>query len=368
MKIKALAILATAGALSTFSSAAHAAEPIAPAPSPPPAAAHPDQLIVVSAPAYGRTRATLKAYEITPEHRRVAFGPWTARIGAHGFAPAGQKREGDDRTPSGTYGLQFMFGVSPNPGVRYPYRRVNPYDVWDDDPQSPLYNEWVDDRAQDPGVSPESMDVTPAYEYGSVIAYNLARTPDLGSAIFLHVNVAGARPDRRLRLTATRAVTQAPALAGPLAIPDDRNGRRRGQGGPALGPQPFRPSGRAQRNRPPVARRPFPCSLGELLAAQRPVSRRWRRCTVTIEKPIASRSTPAPIVQRRSKPVNGSVEALAVVGDVVDLLGTVLVVAGAVVFSGVLLSFDGDVPVVGVGVVVAGVVVGVVVGSSSESS
>lgn len=194
MKTTALAILAMAGALSTFSSTAHAAEPIPPAPPPPPAVAHPDQLIVVSAPAYGRTRATLKAYEIAPGRRRVAFGPWTARIGAHGFAPAGQKREGDDRTPSGTYGLQFMFGVSPNPGVRYPYRRVHPYDVWDDDPQSPLYNEWVDERAQDPGVSPEAMDVTPAYEYGSVIAYNLARTPDLGSAIFLHVNVAGAGP------------------------------------------------------------------------------------------------------------------------------------------------------------------------------
>jgi hypothetical protein len=60
--------------------------------------------------------------------------------------------------------------------------------------------------------------------------------------------------------------------------------------------------------------------------------------------------------------VNGSFVALAVVGDVVDLLGTVLVVAGAAVFSGVLLSFDGEVPVVGVGVVVLGVVAGVVAG------
>jgi L,D-peptidoglycan transpeptidase YkuD (ErfK/YbiS/YcfS/YnhG family) len=194
MKVPALAILATAGALSTFGSAAQAVEPIAPAPSPPPVAEHGRQLIVVSAATYGLTRATLKAYELTAGHRRLAFGPWTARTGAHGIAPAGQKREGDDRTPSGSFGLQFMFGVSPNPGVRYPYRRVRSYDVWDDDPRSPLYNEWVDDRAQNPGVSPELMDVTPAYEYGAVIAYNLARTPDFGSAIFLHVNVAGAGP------------------------------------------------------------------------------------------------------------------------------------------------------------------------------
>jgi len=35
------------------------------------------------------------------------------------------------------------------------------------------------------------MDQTPAYDYGAVIAYNTARTPGLGSAIFLHVDVGG---------------------------------------------------------------------------------------------------------------------------------------------------------------------------------
>ena len=32
---------------------------------------------------------------------------------------------------------------------------------------------------------------TPAYNYGAVIAYNTARTPGLGSAIFLHVSTGG---------------------------------------------------------------------------------------------------------------------------------------------------------------------------------
>ena len=32
------------------------------------------------------------------------------------------------------------------------------------------------------------MDVS-AYDYGAVIAYNTARTPGLGSAIFLHINI-----------------------------------------------------------------------------------------------------------------------------------------------------------------------------------
>ena len=149
------------------------------------------QLVVVSAPAYGDTSATLTAYDVSGRRRHVVFGPWRAWIGRDGFAPPGQKREGDGRTPSGVYGFQFMFGVYPNPGVHYSYRRARPYDVWDDDPSSPLYNEWVDDRAQNPGVAPEPMDQTPAYGYGAVIAYNTARTPGLGSAIFLHADIGG---------------------------------------------------------------------------------------------------------------------------------------------------------------------------------
>lgn len=60
-------------------------------------------------------------------------------------------------------------------------------DVWDD-PSSPLCNEWVDDRYAGPGADPEPMDV-PAYDAGAVIGYNTARTPGLGSAIFLHINI-----------------------------------------------------------------------------------------------------------------------------------------------------------------------------------
>lgn len=46
----------------------------------------------------------------------------------------------------------------------------------------------MDDRYADPGAAPEPMDVS-AYDYGAVIAYNTARTPGLGSAIFLHINI-----------------------------------------------------------------------------------------------------------------------------------------------------------------------------------
>ena len=146
------------------------------------------QLITVSAASGGATYATLTAYRRSAGHWRRVLGPWTARIGRGGFAGPGRKREGDGRTPSGTFGFGFFFGVLPDPGVRFRYRQSQPYDFWDDDPGSPRYNEWVDQRRADPGLSPEPMDVS-GYDYGAVIAYNTARTPGLGSGIFLHVNI-----------------------------------------------------------------------------------------------------------------------------------------------------------------------------------
>jgi len=64
-----------------------------------------------------------------------------------------------------------------------------------------------------------------------------------------------------------------------------------------------------------------------------------------------------PIVQRRSKPVNGSVVALVAGVVEVGAVGVVLLFAGEVLLVGLLLSFDGNVPVEGAGVVAGGVVV-----------
>jgi L,D-peptidoglycan transpeptidase YkuD (ErfK/YbiS/YcfS/YnhG family) len=146
------------------------------------------ELVTVSAASYGATQAELTAYRRVDGRWRRVFGPWTAWIGRNGMAPLGAKREGDGRTPSGTFGFGFFFGVDPDPGVLFPYRRIHVYDFWDDDPASPRYNLWVDADRASPGADPEPMDVS-AYDYGAVIAYNTARTPGRGSAIFLHINI-----------------------------------------------------------------------------------------------------------------------------------------------------------------------------------
>jgi len=150
------------------------------------------ELITVTATSPAATYATLRAYRVSGGNRVLVFGPWTARVGYNGIAPPGRKREGDGRTPSGTFGFSFFFGVRPDLGFAFGFRHAFRYDVWDDDPASPRYNEWVNEREHNPGARPEPMHQVPAYDYAAVIAYNTARIPGRGSAIFLHVGTGTA--------------------------------------------------------------------------------------------------------------------------------------------------------------------------------
>ncbi|HZN16479.1 MAG TPA: L,D-transpeptidase family protein, partial [Acidimicrobiales bacterium] len=133
--------------------------------------------------------ASFTAYQRSPAGWKTVLGPWSAWVGSKGVAPPGAKREGDGRTPSGTFGIDFMFGIEPDPGVHFPYRVITgPNIVWVEDPNSPNYNQWVDANTQDAGSQPDSM-YKPQYGYGAVVAYNTAtRTPGLGSGIFLHIS------------------------------------------------------------------------------------------------------------------------------------------------------------------------------------
>jgi L,D-peptidoglycan transpeptidase YkuD (ErfK/YbiS/YcfS/YnhG family) len=151
-----------------------------------------EQVISVIADATDQATATFTGYERAGSGWKQVFGPWPADIGAQGFAPPDQKREGDNRTPSGAYGFDFAFGVLADPGVKLPYRPVTSNAiVWDDDPTSARYNQWVDSSQQSAGDDPEPMNNQPAYNYGAVIDYNPNHTPGLGSAIFLHVSKDG---------------------------------------------------------------------------------------------------------------------------------------------------------------------------------
>lgn len=113
-------------------------------------------------------------------------------VGYNGIAAPGQKREGDGMTPSGVYTMGYGFGVKAEPKQFHgsKYVKVTTDDVWVDGDSVKNYNTM---QKKSEGYSGESMYQTPAYNYGQVVNYNTAATPDQGSAIFLHVNTGSGK-------------------------------------------------------------------------------------------------------------------------------------------------------------------------------
>ncbi len=146
------------------------------------------QVIVVRSDGYAATTAVLETFARVDGHWQPALGPMGSRIGTGGFTD--HKVEGDLATPTGVYGIgATMYGIAPDPGVRYRYHRLVPGDYWNENPRSPGYNGFV--HGADPGGGSEPLwMVRPQYTYLAVITYNIPvrpADPPRGSAIFLHV-------------------------------------------------------------------------------------------------------------------------------------------------------------------------------------
>ena len=153
-----------------------------------PAAAQ--QLVTVEAKLLRTTYAEQRTWKKVRGCWVAAAGPYVARLGKNGLSA--NRREGDGTTPTGTYRFgSRMYGNAPNPGVRFPYRRLRCGDWWDEDPRSPTYNSFQHVRC---GVKPpfgggsEGMWQQPKpYPHLAVIEYNMRPVvPGRGSGIFLH--------------------------------------------------------------------------------------------------------------------------------------------------------------------------------------
>jgi L,D-peptidoglycan transpeptidase YkuD (ErfK/YbiS/YcfS/YnhG family) len=148
------------------------------------------QLVTVVAHAHA-TSGTLSVWARKGRCWRRIAGPWTARLGRTGLST--RKHEGDGATPTGTYRFgATMYGIEPNPGVRFRYHRLVCGDWWDEDPASPAYNTFrhvACGRAPPFGGGSEALwRISPQYRYFAVIDYNASPVvPGRGSAIFLHV-------------------------------------------------------------------------------------------------------------------------------------------------------------------------------------
>jgi len=150
------------------------------------------QLVTVLTDTARSTRGSLRTWERSGGCWVPAAGPWAAWVGRRGVSE--NRREGDRTTPAGAFGIgRTMFGVAPNPGVRYPYHRIECGDWWVEDPRSPFYNRF---RHVPCGRTPPFRVTTPdmsesptAYRHFAVIRFNMDPVvPGRGSGIFLHAS------------------------------------------------------------------------------------------------------------------------------------------------------------------------------------
>ena len=145
------------------------------------------QAIVVEDLAGSDVPQTLTLWEKKNGQWKSVFKPMLATAGRKGFAPEGEKREGDGRTPSGVYPLGIAFGYAPSVKTKLNYRQVSNEDFWVDDSESPQYNQWVKGSPQAKSFERLKRD-DDLYKYGIVIEYNTNPIiPGKGSAIFMHV-------------------------------------------------------------------------------------------------------------------------------------------------------------------------------------
>ena len=111
------------------------------------------------------------------------FGPAYGWVGEAGV---GQANSWTARTPAGVYTLTQSFGIKDNPGTRLPFFKVDKYDWWNGDSNSPDYNTRYRGVVGPPN-SEHLIDYGKAYWYSVVIDYNTERVPYAGAAFFLHV-------------------------------------------------------------------------------------------------------------------------------------------------------------------------------------
>ena len=126
-------------------------------------------------------------------HQKDETGAWKELMTTPGYIGKmglGKTKEGDGKTPVGTFSFNAAFGIAEDPGCAIPYRQVTEDDYWSGDPRDGYaYNKMV--SIQDyPGLSKDDsehiVDYDVHYQYCLNISYNEECVPGAGSAIFLH--------------------------------------------------------------------------------------------------------------------------------------------------------------------------------------
>mgnify|MGYP002855213548 CR=1 FL=1 len=127
-------------------------------------------------------------------HEKNEDGEWTEIISTPGFIGKygmDKEKEGDAKTPTGSFHFTEAFGIAPDPGCNgFTYKQVTDDDYWSGDMREGYsYNKMVNIKDLpdlDVDASEHIIDYTEPYQYCMNISYNEDGEAGLGSAIFLH--------------------------------------------------------------------------------------------------------------------------------------------------------------------------------------
>lgn len=153
-----------------------------------------------------RSKTTADLYMCKKSGKRYVRdrGPYKTRLGYNGTTSS--KKEGDGKTPKGTFWMRAGFGTSKNPGLKQKWTKVTRDHVWVDGKASKKgkYNTM---QRKSKGYKGESLYNTTAYKHAQVIGYNEARKAGKGSGIFLHVNTKSMKTAGCVSMYKTSLVT-----------------------------------------------------------------------------------------------------------------------------------------------------------------
>ena len=120
---------------------------------------------------------------------KIAGNSYPCRIGRGGTIEGARGREGDEKTPLGTYTLRFgLYRADRLPEPRSPltFRPLRETDGWCDAPKDQAYNRFV--RLPYPASHEKLWREDSAYDIVLVISHNDSPPePGQGSAVFIHV-------------------------------------------------------------------------------------------------------------------------------------------------------------------------------------
>ena len=147
-----------------------------------PAAKTSEQMVIVTG--IGQTAAWISMHE-------KINGDWQMIMSTPGFigkSGLGKTREGDDKTPVGTFKFDCAFGIAADPGCAIPYTQVNANHYWSGDSNF-KYNQLVNLRGApntfDRTNSEHLIDYNPQYKYALNIGYNSTCTEGKGFGVFM---------------------------------------------------------------------------------------------------------------------------------------------------------------------------------------